>query len=227
MFGFINPNITTRQKPLQTLPERIFNLYAVFFAIFSHYYRFLVALNLEIRTIVMKRILFLIYTTIIFAALSAQNSGISPSLIAEMSIKQLYEKATAYWMNNKTDSAITLYSFIFSQYDRKQSEEEKMLVAQSCHMLGEIYFDEGRYNNALEILIQGLNISQNCKDKQLTPTFYFLIGNIYSSSFEQDFEKAINCYNKGYEIYKRQNIKDTETEYKLVKNLAVTYNYLN
>ena len=227
MFGFINPNITTRQKPLQALSERIFKLYAVFFVILFHCYRFLVALNLEIRTTVMKRILFLIYTTIIFAALSAQNSGISPSLIAEMSIKQLYERATAYRMNNKTDSAITLYSFIFSQYDRKQSEEEKMLVAQSCEMLGKIYFDEGKYDRALEILIQGLNISQNCKDKQLTPKFYFLIGNIYCCSYELDFEKAINCYNKGYEIYKKQKINNTGIEYDLVKNLAVAHNYLN
>lgn len=168
----------------------------------------------------------LLYIIFVFSLLFPQHLQAKVQ-IAHMTNKEIYDKANFYSKNNKIDSAVVLYSYLYSQYRNKQSELDKRLSASSCMRLGEIYFDEGRYNNALEILIQGLNISQNCAKKDMTPDFYFLIGNIYCCSYELDFEKAINCYNKGYEIYKRLGLEDRNTEYKLVKNLSITYNYLN
>lgn len=142
--------------------------------------------------------------------------------VSEKTSEEVLGMANEYLENNNEDTAIVLYSIVFSRYQNGGDEKSRLLCAETCKKMADIYFDHGNYAAALDYLIRGIETVSTCKDKSLMAQFYLRLGNVYCVF--QDYEKGINCYQKGYDLCKED--KDLNCKYSLVKNLTGAYNYI-
>lgn len=128
-----------------------------------------------------------------------------------------------YLEKDYMDTAIVLYSIVYSRFHDGMSEKDRILCAIGYLKMGNVYYSQGNYTNALELYIKGLKICETCKDQKEMSRFYNNIGNIYC--IFQDYEKGISYYEKGYENSRIYD--DKERGFKLLINLAGICSHIN
>lgn len=151
--------------------------------------------------------------------MAAQNKINYDSLLNRVShlpSEKIIQLGDDYLKGQHMDTAIVLYSFIFSRYNGKSNEEEKKFCAIGYLKTGNVYNFQGNYADALNFYMKGLNIYQTCKDQSELPRFYNNIGNIYF--LFNDYERGIDYYEKGYKLCK--HYPNQKVEYNLLTNLS-------
>lgn len=173
----------------------------------------------------MKR--FCIYSILLlfFTICSAQDRAAYDTLynrVISLPSEEVIKLGDEYLEKNYMDTAIVLYSIVYSRFHDGMNEKDRILCAIGYLKMGNVYYSQGNYTNALELYIKGLKICETCKVQKELSRFYNNIGNIYCVF--QEYEKGINYYEKGYENSKLYN--DKERGYKLLINLAGICSYI-
>lgn len=110
------------------------------------------------------------------------------------------------------DKAMNLYLAAAGLNERKPEAVTAYIGA------GDIQMRRCDYAGALDNYIRGLKISETMPGMPLTAVLYKNIGNVYTSV--NDYEKGIYYYKEGLAFCRRSPHKDTDTEWRLLMNLA-------
>ena len=168
----------------------------------------------------MVRLLFLLFGLLGIAAnLPAQDKATYDTLLNQvknLSSGEVIERGDTYLGTRHTETAIVLYSIVYGRFREGMSEEEKQNCATGYLKAGDVYYEQGSYTNALEMYINGLKISESCREKPDLMLFYKNIGNIYC--IFGDYERGINYYETGYSFRKKHPNRKVECD--LLSNLT-------
>lgn len=140
-------------------------------------------------------------------------------------IHEWLEQGISYRRTGKADSAIYCFSKAFQQYDNQLNDEQKHDCALAYLQTGSICYEQDNFILALQLYINGLKISESCSKKDLIPRFYNNIGSVYG--IYQDYESAINFFQRGINLYRQTVPADSSVLYNLYINLSGTYSYTN
>ncbi|MGN0236660.1 MAG: helix-turn-helix domain-containing protein [Lepagella sp.] len=116
----------------------------------------------------------------------------------------------------RVEEAMVLYMMVVSRDLDTSSSQDIADHVKANLSAGDIHYGKGNYSNALRFYVTGLKISESSQDFPYLATLYKNIGNVYNMF--QDFEKGNAMYVSGLQEAKR--VKDNETMYKLLQNLA-------
>ena len=173
----------------------------------------------------MRRLCVFITLLLCLTVITAQDKVAYDTLfnrVNRLPSEEVIKLGDEYLKKEHLDTAIVLYSIVYSRFRDDLSEEEKLFCALGYLKIANVYYMQGNYTNSLELYIKGLKICESCKDKTEISRFYNNIGNIYN--IFQDYEKGIAYYEAGYEVCKQYPNK--EVEYSLLTNLSGICSYV-
>lgn len=165
-----------------------------------------------------KRILCLVLA-IISVMTAAADTGKYDELVhrsGSWTSQKLMLSADSLLKNGAEDEAIVLYMIVTSRYRHQNPPREKAKCAEAFLRMGDIHYAEGNYSNALKAYVEGLRISDSLPDKPFISVFYKNMGNTYNEL--HSYEMGRYLYKKGLKYALEHN--DTDTQYKLLQNLA-------
>ncbi len=122
-----------------------------------------------------------------------------------------------------TDKAIVLYTLVGNRFNDDLPEKEKQQSVLAHVEAGKLYINCGDYIKALDIEVEGVKLSEQCKEQKYSSQLYNVIGSIYT--YFLDYEKAINYYKKAHEYCRKY--PDKKIEYKILANLTNLYININ
>lgn len=114
------------------------------------------------------------------------------------------------------DEALVLYMIVTSRRGEMTSPRDKAVCTEAYLHMGDIHYAAGNYSNALKAYVEGLKISDDLHDKPCLAVLYKNMGNTYNEL--HSYEMGRYLYKTGLKEAVRQN--DTDTQYKLLQNLA-------
>ncbi len=135
---------------------------------------------------------------------------------SSLSSSQLVATADEYDKKGRVEEAMVLYMMVLSRDLNTSSTQDIADHVKANLSAGDIHYGKGNYSNALRFYVTGLKISESSQEFPYLATLYKNIGNVYNMF--QDFEKGNAMYVAGLQEAKR--VKDNETIYKLLQNLA-------
>ena len=101
--------------------------------------------------------------------MAAQNKAAYDTLynrVCRLPSEEVIELGDEYLKREHMDTAIVLYSIVYSRFHEGMNESEKLQCAIGYLKMGNIYYQQGNYTNALDLYIKGLKICETCKDKK-------------------------------------------------------------
>lgn len=140
----------------------------------------------------------------------------------DLNINKLVVSGRRCLFENKSDSAMLLFTQAFSRYSEHLSDSDKYYCAQAYNLAGNVCYGQFNYSMALKFYLNSLQISEKCKYKELIPRIFNNIGSVYG--VYEDFESSINFFEYG--IYNLKYTQDVNTKFNLYINLSGTYSYL-
>lgn len=177
----------------------------------------------------MKNLLLRVLSVIIIAASAPMSASASSAAITKYSAfarqhdKMPSEKimtAAARLENaGDEDKAIVLYTLVCNRFNKDLPEKEKQICILAHVKVGILYVNRAEYTKAFDTEVEGVKLSEMCKEKKYNSQLYNVIGSIYTYYF--DYEKAINYYKKALAFCK--DYPDKITEYKILTNLTNMY----
>ena len=117
------------------------------------------------------------------------------------------------------DKAIVLYTLVCNRFNKDLPEKEKLTCILAHVKAGILYMNRAEYSKAFDTEVEGVKLSEMCKEKKYNSQLYNVIGSIYT--YYLDYEKAINYYKKALTFCKEY--PDKITEYKILTNLTNMY----
>ncbi|MGM9816812.1 MAG: helix-turn-helix domain-containing protein [Lepagella sp.] len=135
---------------------------------------------------------------------------------SSLSASKLVATADDYYNKGRVEEAMVLYMMVISRDLDSSSTQDVADHVKANLSAGDILYGKGNYSNALRFYVTGLKISESSSEFPYLATLYKNIGNVYNMF--QDFEKGNAMYVAGLQEAKR--VKDNETTYKLLQNLA-------
>lgn len=117
------------------------------------------------------------------------------------------------------DKAIVLYTLVCNRFNKDLPEKEKQTCILAHVKAGILYMNRAEYSKAFDTEVEGVKLSEMCKEKKYNSQLYNVIGSIYT--YYLDYEKAINYYKKALTFCKEY--PDKITEYKILTNLTNMY----
>lgn len=177
----------------------------------------------------MKNLLLRVLSVIIIAMSAPMSANASSAAITKYSAfarqhdKMPSEKimtAAAKLENaGDEDKAIVLYTLVCNRFNKDLPEKEKQICILAHVKVGILYVNRAEYTKAFDTEVEGVKLSEMCKEKKYNSQLYNVIGSIYTYYF--DYEKAINYYKKALAFCK--DYPDKITEYKILTNLTNMY----
>ena len=177
----------------------------------------------------MKNLLLRVLSVIIIAASAPMSASASSAAITKYSAfarqhdKMPSEKimTAAARLENASDEdkAIVLYTLVCNRFNKDLPEKEKQICILAHVKVGILYVNRAEYTKAFDTEVEGVKLSEMCKEKKYNSQLYNVIGSIYTYYF--DYEKAINYYKKALAFCK--DYPDKITEYKILTNLTNMY----
>lgn len=177
----------------------------------------------------MKNLLLRVLSVIIIAVSAPMSANASSAAITKYSAfarqhdKMPSEKimtAAAKLENaGDEDKAIVLYTLVCNRFNKDLPEKEKQTCILAHVKVGILYVNRAEYTKAFDTEVEGVKLSEMCKEKKYNSQLYNVIGSIYTYYF--DYEKAINYYKKALAFCK--DYPDKITEYKILTNLTNMY----
>ena len=177
----------------------------------------------------MKNLLLRVLSVIIIAMSAPMSANASSAAITKYSAfarqhdKMPSEKimtAAARLENaGDEDKAIVLYTLVCNRFNKDLPEKEKQFCILAHVKVGILYVNRAEYTKAFDTEVEGVKLSEMCKEKKYNSQLYNVIGSIYTYYF--DYEKAINYYKKALAFCK--DYPDKITEYKILTNLTNMY----
>lgn len=177
----------------------------------------------------MKNLLLRVLSIIIIAVSAPMSANASSAAITKYSAftrqhdKMPSEKimtAAARLENaGDEDKAIVLYTLVCNRFNKDLPEKEKQICILAHVKVGILYVNRAEYTKAFDTEVEGVKLSEMCKEKKYNSQLYNVIGSIYTYYF--DYEKAINYYKKALAFCK--DYPDKITEYKILTNLTNMY----
>lgn len=177
----------------------------------------------------MKNLLLRVLSIIIIAVSAPMSANASSAAITKYSAfarqhdKMPSEKimtAAARLENaGDEDKAIVLYTLVCNRFNKDLPEKEKQICILAHVKVGILYVNRAEYTKAFDTEVEGVKLSEMCKEKKYNSQLYNVIGCIYTYYF--DYEKAINYYKKALAFCK--DYPDKITEYKILTNLTNMY----
>lgn len=164
--------------------------------------------------VALRYILLLVVMELVFHPATHANEKDS---ISAHSRKQTVEATIT-----STDSILnTCLNKINTFYEEMPIDEAKE-CALAGSKAGSIYFRDGKYNNALDLMIKSIKIAEAYdKDPQLLASLYLQSGNVYS--IFEDYEKSLHYYDRGLEYTRQSN--NIEQEALFLNNMTASYCY--
>ena len=154
-------------------------------------------------------------------AYGASPAGRHPSGVETGVISSLVAKGDSY-AKSCPDSALAYYSRAMGMFDGGMSEADKETCAWAHLKANRVYFAQERYNEALEVLVNGLVIAETLKPSLLQARFYNNMGNIYT--VHHDYGRAAIYYSKAYNGSRAY--ADADADFLMLNNLVTAYCYL-
>lgn len=177
----------------------------------------------------MKNLLLRVLSVIIIAVSAPMSANASSAAITKYSAfakqhdKMPSEKimAAAAKLENagNEDKAIVLYTLVCNRFNKDLPEKEKLTCILAHVKAGILYMNRAEYSKAFDTEVEGVKLSEMCKEKKYNSQLYNVIGSIYT--YYLDYEKAINYYKKALTFCKEY--PDKITEYKILTNLTNMY----
>ena len=133
-----------------------------------------------------------------------------------MSTKKVIDMGDREKKKKHADDALVFYMVACNRLKDGMSDEERQQCGIAHLKAGNVYYDLGRYADALDYYVNGLKIYEQCKNQKEIGRFYNNIGSIYCTF--QEFEKGLGYYAKGLECCRKYH--DRKNEYKLLVNMA-------
>lgn len=115
----------------------------------------------------------------------------------DTSLAKLKAEGNAMLQRGQMDSALILYTIAGNKYDNDMDDEDKTLCATALNNAGYIYtFHLNNYSAAYSSLLKAQHIAEDAGLKDILPTIYLNIGNIYTTYYDND--TAIKQYKKAF-----------------------------
>lgn len=143
--------------------------------------------------------------------------------LAEISSDKIIELADSAEKSD-TRTALVMWLTLCHRFNDQLPDDEIQRISYAHLRAGNIHYSRNNYTNALELFIKGLKISEQSKAKRYLMHFYNNIGNVYSV-FEE-YEKGINYFNKGLEIWNGCP-EESQSAYNILVNITGMHAYLN
>lgn len=164
---------------------------------------------------------FCIYSCLSFGASSTRYTNIV-SKYDNIKSEKILQQADKLESCGKKDEALILYIIVCNRFSTNSSESEKETCVLAHLKASTIYFDRGNYVNALEMEVNGIKSSEQCKRQIYASRLYNNIGNAYCVFL--DYERGIRYYKKAYSFCKEYPDKDIEN--KILANITGMYTFL-
>ena len=119
----------------------------------------------------------------------------------------------------KTDEAIAAFSEVSNMFDRRMSHDDKEMCVRAHINLSLLWIEKGNLINALEVLMNALEISEDIKNSELTMGILNNMGYIYLT-FEH-YEEAAEYFSRAEEL--NRGLGAPDTDFLIFNNLAGTY----
>lgn len=158
---------------------------------------------------------FYILIAIVFCSLSKGFSTSYEDLL-KFSSDELLKRGDAYLERHNPDSALVYYVALSGRYASQASKREKENALQGLIKSGGIYYQEGNYNQALDLYFRAFRICETEEINAYFPELYNNMGSIYNRF--KDYERGKDYYLRGLKC--AEAIGDVETEWKLLNNLV-------
>lgn len=97
--------------------------------------------------------------------------------------------------------------------------EQKPTDATLMKHKGDVFYQAGRFSEALEYYTQGLDLAESEEDTRLYSACLGNIGNVYASI--ADYDRGLHYFMRGYEVAVKE--KDPERQYQFLTNIVAIY----
>ena len=124
------------------------------------------------------------------------------------SLQQIIGYGDALLKENDTEGALVYYMVAANRIKPNMDKAQQRLCATANLKAGNVYYNKGRYADALQFYTKGLKIGEACDDKQLTGELYKNIGNIYCEFY--DYAMGLSYFKQGYKIAHQYDTRDRQ-----------------
>lgn len=124
------------------------------------------------------------------------------------SLQQIIGYGDALLKENDTEGALVYYMVAANRIKPNMDKAQQRLCATANLKAGNVYYNKGRYADALQFYTKGLKIGEACDDKQLTGELYKNIGNIYCEFY--DYAMGLSYFKQGYKIAHQYDTRDLQ-----------------
>lgn len=106
-----------------------------------------------------------------------------------------------FYYKSEYDKALTFYNLSLACYRKVHDPESYSNIVMTLNEIGDMYYDQANFKQALDYLIFALKISEAVKScSNMTPSLLTSIGNVYFDW--KHFDMSLEYYFKAYRIYK-------------------------
>ena len=141
------------------------------------------------------------------------------TLTAGMSMSQISDLAEKLDAEGKTDQAIAAYSQASNMFDRHMNDDDMRACVQAHMNLSRLWINKGNLINALQVLMNALDIAENIHDDALTLRILNNMGYIYLTFGH--YEEAAEYYTQAENLNRKFN--DPDADFLIYNNLASVY----
>lgn len=147
----------------------------------------------------------------VYDSISALTAGMTPAQIFSLG-----ERLTA---GGDNDRAIAAFSQACNMFDRRMSQADKQICVKAHLNLSRLWIAKGNLINALQVMMNALDIAKTIPDNALTLRILNNMGYIYLT-FEH-YEEAADYFSRAEAL--NSELNDPNADFLLFNNLASTH----